>query len=368
MAVNQKRLTIFIPSMRDGGAEHSMLKLAQGFIKNDCKVDLVLAMAEGPYLKEIPESIHVVDLKAKRVLSSLPALIRYLRHEKPDVLLSVMDYANIVALWARKITGIPKRLIVNDQNTISVTAKNSRQIRQKIIPGFVKFFYPWADEIIGNSAGVADDLSVVTGIPREKIKVLYNPVITTEMQQKIEADPDHIWFKNDENPVLVTVGRLTQQKDFPTLIRAFAQVRDSRKAKLLILGEGPDRAKLEGLIQQLGLEKDINLPGFITNPYAYMSHASMYILSSRWEGLPTVLIEALYCGRPIIATDCPSGPGEILQNGRYGQLVPVGDVSALVSAINKVLDGKVNSPPKESWYPFELKTIVDQYVKLLWEN
>jgi glycosyltransferase involved in cell wall biosynthesis len=366
--MKSQRISIFIPSMRDGGAEHSMLKLARGFVRQGCKVDLVLAQAEGPYLKEIPQSINVVDLKAKRVLSSLPALIRYFRRERPEILLSVMDYANIVALWAYKLTGIPKKVIVNDQNTISVTAKNSKQFRQRIIPFFVKFFYPWADEIIGNSQGVADDLSVVTGIPVEKIRILYNPVITTDMQQKVKEMPQHNWFKNRKEPVFVSVGRLTQQKDFPTLIQAFSRVRKESKAKLLILGEGPDRPKLEELVKQLGLEEDVDLAGFVKNPYAYMSQASAYILSSRWEGLPTVLIEALYCGRPVIATDCPSGPREILKDGQYGQLIPVQDVSAMAAAMNKVIDGKAVNPAEESWQRFSLETVLEQYTDLIWEK
>jgi glycosyltransferase involved in cell wall biosynthesis len=368
MINNQKRLSIFVPSMRGGGAERSMLRLAKGIAERGCMVDLVLARAKGPYLNEMPKSVRIIDLKASRVLSSLPALVRYLRREQPQALLSTLDYANIVALWARRLTGIPKRLIVNDQNTISFPAKHSRQFSQRITPRLVRLFYPWADEIIGNSQGVADDLSEVTGISRELIKVVYNPVVTLELREKSHAPLDHSWFRNGHAPVFLAVGRLTKQKDFPTLIRAFAQVRAIRPAHLLILGEGPDRQELEELVKLHGLEGDVNMPGFVENPYAYMSRASMFVLSSRWEGLPTVLIEALYCGIPIIATDCPSGPREILNNGQYGQLVPVGDVKALVKAIKNVLNGKAPRPQEESWKPYELEPVVNKYIELLLEN
>ena len=173
----------------------------------------------------------------------------------------------------------------------------------------MKHFYPWADYIIGNSQGVADDLSQVTGLPRQRIKILYNPVVTPEVREKALALLDHPWFEPGQPPVVLAVGRLTKQKDFPSLIRAFAQVLPKRPARLLILGEGVDRPMLEELVEQLGLQDHVSIPGFVENPYAYMSRASLYVLSSRWEGLPTVLIEALYCGLPIVATDCPSGPG-----------------------------------------------------------
>jgi len=163
----------------------------------------------------------------------------------------------------------------------------------------------------------------------------------------------------------LAVGRLTKQKDFPTLIKAFAKVLENRPTRLLILGEGPDRAALEALVRQLGLEDAVAMPGFVENPYAYMSRSALYVLSSRWEGLPTVLIEALYCGAPVIATDCPSGPREILANGQHGQLVPVGDVTALAQAMEAGLASKTPQPTNESWHPFTLEAVLDQYVHLL---
>lgn len=359
------KVALFLPSLNGGGAERAMLNLAHGLALRGCAVNLVLAQAKGPYLSQVHDSVRIVDLKASRVLTSLPTLARYLRREQPEALLSVLDYANVVALWARRLAGIPCRVVVNEQNTISRSARNSARRRQRIVPYLVKRFYPWADTVIGNSQGVADDLRQVTGLPDEQIKILYNPVVTPELREKVQAPLNHPWFEPGQPPVVLAVGRLTKQKDFPTLIRAFAQVHRKRPARLLILGEGPDRSALEALVDQIGLEDDVALPGFVENPYAYMNRASLYVLSSRWEGLPTVLIEALYCGLSIVATDCPSGPREILAEGQYGVLVPVRDEIALAQAIEAGLAGQVPHPPAESWHPYSLEAVVDQYIDLL---
>jgi glycosyltransferase involved in cell wall biosynthesis len=359
------KLAIFMPFLNGGGAERAMLNLAHGFAESGYAVDLVLAQAKGPYLGDVHEAIRLVDLKASRVLTSLPALVRYLRLEQPTALLSSLDYANVVALWARRLAGTPGRVAVNEQNTISRSARNSARWRQRMVPYLVKLFYPWADYIIGNSQGVADDLVKLTGLPPKRIQILYNPVVTPKSREKARALLNHPWFEAGQPQVVLAVGRLTKQKDFPTLIRAFSQVRQSRPARLIILGEGPDRPALEALVNQLGLGADVALPGFVENPYAYMSRASVFVLCSRWEGLPTVLIEALYCGAPVIATDCPSGPREILRDGQYGRLVPVGNAEALAGAIEATLAGGRLSPPPESWRPYELETVVNQYTRLL---
>lgn len=358
-------LAIFLPSLNGGGAERSMLNLAHGFAERGYAVDLVLAQAKGPYLNDVHPKVRLVDLKASRVLTSLPALVRYLRREQPKALISALNYANIVALWARRVAGVPSRVLVNEQNTISRSAHNSGRWRQRMVPHLMRRFYLWADYVIGNSQGVANDLSQVTGLPRERIKMLYNPVVTPEVREKARKPLTHPWFEAGQPPVVLAVGRMVKQKDFPVLIQAFAVVRKSRPARLMILGEGSDRPALEALVNQLGLGEDVDMPGFVENPYAYMSRASLYVLSSLWEGLPTVLIEALHCGAPVIATDCPSGPREILADGRYGLLVPVGDVMTLAQAMEAGLAGKTPHPTQESWHPFSLEAVVDQYASLL---
>ena len=365
MLDQRKRLAVYLPSLAGGGAERAMLNLAHGLAGSGCEVDLVLAQAKGPYLKGVHNSVRIVDLKASRVLTGLPALVRYLRRERPKAVISALNYANVVALWARRLAGVPCRVLINEQNTISRSAHNSVRRRQRMVPHLVKRFYPWADYVIGNSQGVGDDLSQVTGLPPGRIKILYNPVVTPEVRAKARAPLSHPWFEAGQPPVILAVGRLTKQKDFPTLMRAFARARRAWRARLLILGEGPDRPALEALVKQLGLEGDVAMPGFVENPYAYMSRASLYVLSSRWEGLPTVLIEALYCGPLVIATDCPSGPREILADGRHGLLVPVGDVTALTQAVEAGLAGRTPHPTEASWHPYSMEAVVAQYIDLL---
>ena len=343
-----------------------MLNLALGMAEGGHAVDLVLAQAEGAFMDHVRKPVRLVDLKAARALTSLPALVKYLRREQPVAMLSVFGYVNIIALWAWRLARVRTRLYVNEQNTVSLEAANGSNWRSRMTPRLIKRFYPWANGIVVVSQGVRDDLSQLTGIPRERITVIYNPsVVKAEVLAKAQASLDHPWFGAGRPPVLVAVGRLQQQKDYPMLIRAFAQVRRGRAARLVILGEGRERSKLELLVEELGLEQDVSLPGFVENPYAYMSQASLFVLSSKWEGLPTVLVEALCCGTPAVATDCPSGPREILKDGQYGQLVPVGDADALARAIEVSLDGNRLRPPAESWHPYELESVVTQYVSLL---
>lgn len=361
----QKRVAIFLATLAGGGAEKSMLVLAQGLATHGCALDLVLSQAKGPYLAQVPDNVRVVDLHAPRVLFCLPALVSYLRRERPHALLSALDYANIVVLCARQLARTSTRVAINDQNTLSISARQSRQWRQRMVPRLIPHFYPWADQIIGNSQGVARDLIQITGLPSARIRIIYNPVVTPELYERAKACPDHPWLVQDGLPVLLAIGRLTAQKDFPTLLRAFAEVQRTQPCRLIILGEGPDRLLLETLVRDLHLEDSVSLPGFVENPYAYLSRASLFVLSSRWEGLPTVLIEALACGVPVVATDCPSGPREILADGKYGGLVPIQDVTALAGAISSALETHVQPAPQEACQPYVLETVVSQYLEVL---
>jgi glycosyltransferase involved in cell wall biosynthesis len=363
-----ERVSIFMPSLGAGGAERSMIKLAGGIAARGYPVDLVLARAEGPFLAEVPTSVRIVDLKACRVMTSLPALAKYLRRERPDALLSVL-HANLIAIWARWMTHVHTRLVISERNTLSSEIEHySSDIRFRWGPKLARLFYPFADSILAVSKGVADDLARVIRVSRQSIRVIYNPIVTPELKEKSHASLEHPWFRAGEAPVILSVGRLTKQKDYPALIRAFAQIRQARSVRLLILGEGEERAALEGLAREFGLEPDIGLPGYVPNPYPYMVRSSLFVLSSRWEGLPGVLIEALYCGVPLIATDCPSGPREILSDGRYGRLVPIGDINAMALAIEDGLQGKIPRPPEESWHHFESKVVIEQYINVLLGN
>ena len=364
MNSSDEPLAIFLPGLYDGGAERILLNLAEGIAARGFRVDLVLSRAEGPYLSQIPDSVRVIDLKAARVLICLPALVHYLRTERPAAMLSAL-YANMIAVWARRITGIPQRVVISEHNTLTSVSNGEKDLRWKLYPELARWFYPWADGIIAVSKGVADDLTLATKLSPTQIQVIYNPIVTPDLQKRSEAPLDHPWFRSGAPPVVLGVGRLTAQKAFGMLIEAFARVRKSQSARLIILGEGEERPKLEAMIRQLGLEQDVDLPGFVSNPYPYMAHAALFVLSSKWEGLPTVLVEAMSLGTPVIATDCPSGPREILGNNQYGQLVPVDDPGALTLAIQNSLVHHISCSSEESWKPFKLDVVTDQYLSLL---
>ncbi len=367
MSSSQKRLAIFLPTLVSGGTERSLMNLAVGFVNKGYPVDFLLAQCEGAFMPQFPDSVHLVELnhrhvKAIRTIISLPALVRYIRKERPAALFTGL-HANLFAIWARRIAGVPLRLVISEQNTFSIHNQMLPIGIRQLMVELVRQNYPLADVISAVSEGVADDLSFSARIPRDRIRVIYNPIITPEMAGRVKEDINHPWFAPGELPVILSAGRLDPQKDYPLLISAFARVRQFIPSRLLILGEGSEQVALMSLARQLGIEGEVGFPGFVSNPYPYMARASVFVLSSKWEGLPTVLAEALFCGVPIISTDCPSGPREILREGLYGRLVPVGDVDCLTEAILSALKGDVIHPPRQSWAPYELETIVCQYLQ-----
>lgn len=342
-----------------------MLTLAQGFAERGVSTDLVLAKAEGPYLKQAPDGVRIVDLNAPRVLFSLPRLIRYLRRTRPDALLSALDHANLVAILARRVAGAPARLVVAVHNTMSLATKHAPTLRGQAIPALARWLYPAADRVVAVSRGVAEDITRLYCLPETQVRVIYNPVATPELLHKVSDPVSHPWFEQDMPPVILGVGRLTEPKDFPTLLRAFALVRQRVDARLMILGEGEERATLEQLASELKLQEYVALPGFVENPYAYMRRAALFVLSSRWEGLPTVLIEAMACGTPVVATDCPSGPREILEDGKWGRLVPVGNAEALAEAIVETLRQPPQLNPAARAADFSVEKAVEAYLDVL---
>ena len=358
-------LAIFLTYLRGGGVERVIVNLARGFVEQGLNVDLVMVRAEGSFMSLVPPEVRVVDLEGTRLISSLPALVRYLQQNKPVALLSAMQDINLVALWSRRLAGVPTRVVVSVHNTVSRESQNSSQLKRRVAPQLARWFYPWADAIVTVSQGSADDL-VRLGLSSERIRVIYNPVVTPDLFEKAKEPLEHQWFEPGSPPVILGVGRLEKQKDFPTLIRAFAQVRQQRPARLMILGEGSERPYLEALVQELGIGEDVALPGFVANPFAYMARAGVFVLSSLFEGLPTVLIEAIAVGTKVVSTNCESGPAEILENGLYGKLVPVGDSKGIASAILRTLEEPPNSEAQQrKTAEFSLEKAVAQYRQVL---
>ena len=356
-------VAIYLRLLYGGGAERVMVNLMQSFVEQGLKVDLVMNKADGPYLSQVPPEVRIVDLKAPRMLAGLPKLAGYLRREKPMALLSGLHYNNEIALWAKALALSSTKVIVSEHNTLSIHAQ--RRSTDRWSPLLAKLFYPWADGIVAVSQGVAQDLAEVTGLPAERIKVIYNPIITPEMLANSQEPLERPWFEAGEPPVILGVGRLEPQKDFPTLLRAFAKVRQVQPARLMILGSGREREKLNSLVEELGLKEDVAIVGFVKNPYPYIRRSAVYVLSSAWEGFGNVVVEALAQGTPVVSTDCPNGPAEILDGGKYGELVSVGDTEAMAGAILKVLSGNYKSVDPNWLDQFTGKNSAQKYFNLM---
>ncbi len=376
---SQPQVALFLRNLNGGGVERIMLNLACGMAQQGVQVDLVLIKAEGIFLPQVPPSVRIVDLETKEIdknrsfkfptslqsITSLPKLIRYLKNERPAALLSASHYPNEIAILAKHISRVPTRVVVSEHTTLSVEAKRVEQVSSRVAPLAARLFYPWADQIVTVSRGVAEDLSNIAGLPLKGIRTIYNPAITPQLKAQSEEPLEHPWFAEGEPPVILGMGRFVAQKDFPTLIRAFAKVRQVKPVRLMMLGSGREQQKLQALARELAIENDVEWVGFVKNPFPYMKRASLFVLSSAWEGLSTVLIEALALGLQVVSTNCESGPAEILDNGKYGELVPVGDADAMAQAILKVLSGNYKLVDSAWLNQFTLETSTQNYLDVL---
>ena len=361
----KKRITFFLDALHGGGAEKAVVNLLKGLSqRKDFDLDLVLAKLEGPYLDRVPKQVRIINLKTDRVITALFPLIDYLHQNKPWALIGNMGHVNVIAALAKKLSGIQTKLVLVEQNTLS--ASKSNLARAKLVPPLMKLLYPSANLVAGVSVGVARDLENSLGFTTGMVKVLHNPIVDAELFANSTEPLEHHWFGENKPPVFLAVGRLSPQKDFPNLLRALAIVRQKKSARLIILGEGELRPQLEAMAIDLGIEDDVALPGFVQNPYAYMSRASCFVLSSREEGLPTVLIEAMACGCPVVSTNCPSGPEEILAGGKYGYLVPIQNSVALSEAMLQTLDNPLDRAILiERANCFSIDSAVKQYLSFL---
>lgn len=356
------RVAIYLPSLGGGGAERITVTLANAIAARGHQVDFLLAKCEGPYLKDVSPDIRIVDLGNRRTFASLLPLARYLRRERPDALLSGLNHANIVAILARMAARVQTKLVVTEHNSTSI---GTGFRHGRLVFRLMRWLYPRADRVVSVSRGIERELAANFGLPEDRLCTIYNPLDVDGIRRGMLPRPDHPWLAPGKPPVIVAVGRLMVQKDYPTLLRAFALLRPRRDARLVILGEGEERPALEKLIGELGIEADVALPGFEANPFAWMAASDLYVLSSAWEGLPGVLLEAMACGAKVVSTNCPTGPDEILEDGEWGTLVPVGDFQAMADAMDAALASPHRLDVRKRADAFRIEYAVDGYLRTM---
>ncbi len=357
------RIAFFLATSGHSGVDKAARHLLPELAARGYSVDLLKVRKHGPHLEEKVEGLSIIDLGSSHVYSSLPPLISYLRRERPAVLFTDKDRVNRTALAARYLARVPTRLILSYGSTPSINLSKRGAFERWLQRNSIGRLYPMADSVIVPSEGAADDMSRYTGLSRKLIQVVPRPVLPDGLLTQRPERPDHPWFREQGIPLILGVGELSERKDFATLVRGFATVRQRRNCRLMILGKGKERNNLLRLAAELGVEKDVKLPGFVTDPYAFMFHADLFAMTSRWEGLGFVLIEALAMGTPSIAADCPSGPAEILDNGRYGPLIKVGDSDTLSRKIELLLDDPPDAERlREAARPYTVSVATDAYL------
>ena len=362
-------IAIHLPTLDAGGAERVMLTAANGLAERGYAVDLVLSQRSGGFSSDISDSLRVVDLDAPAppvfaAVGALPAIYRYLTTTSPDVLISSMKHINVLSLAVWRLSGVDTNIVVTEHNTPEELMRGSP--KNRLIYRIAAVEYPWADEIVGVSKGVVASLSDTVDVPRQQIEMIHNPVVSSSLVEQSHASPDHPWFDDDGTQVLLSVGRLTEQKNQELLLDAFADVREDENVKLVLVGQGERKTELETRAAELGVADHVEIREWVDNIYAYMGSADVFVLTSKWEGLPTVLIEALACGCPVVSTACPSGPREILDDGEYGALVETYEPSDVADAVREQLrDPTPESTCRDRGTDFSVERCIDRYVDLL---
>lgn len=333
----ERPIAVFIPHLHIGGAEKVALNLSMALADLGNRVDLVAANATGSFAKQVGDTLNLVDLKSPRISRSVRALRTYIQEEKPVAVIAHLSRSNIVLLLA--LVGLanpPKAILVEH-----ATPHPPKGLKDFVLQRLMRLLYHRADAVVAASEGNARDIEKLTGLPPQSVCRIYNPIVSDGIRVLAREAPEHPWTQDNDIPLLVTLGRLSKEKDHDTLIRALALLSSRRPCRLLIMGPGPLKEPLQALIEELGLESTVELAGFVDNPYAILGSASLFVLSSWTEALPTALIEALACGTQVVSTDCKQGPREILMDGALGPLAPVGDPEGLAKAIEFALDNPV---------------------------
>ncbi len=367
------RVVFFLPTLECGGTERNTVNLLKSLSREQYALSLLLAERKGDFIKDIPADVLIESFETPRLRHLFFKLVDYFKQEKADVFVSAFPRFNAVVLLAKWIAGGKTKVVVTEHLSFSLLSKNAktpshRFIARFLFPYFIRFFYPSANSIICVSRGIADEISLMMGHGKN-VRVIYNPVADDSIAQKAQENPGHPWFADTAIPVIVMVARLSKTKDQPTLFEALEIIRTKQPARLMIIGDGSERQKLENLVSQLGLSGSIALLGYQDNPYRYMKRASVFVLSSLQEGFGNVIVEAMACGAPVVATDCPSGPAEIIQEGQNGLLVPAQNAKALAAAIIKILNDpalarKFSEEGKKRAQFFSVKNSVEQYSQI----
>lgn len=333
VTARKRRLALFLPDLGGGGAERVALALLQGFLNRGHAVDLVLAQRRGALLPLVPDGVDIVDLGAPQLRHAIVPLARYLRQRRPQALHAMMWPLPVLAVVARSLARVDTRIVGSEHSTLWTMPHG---LRHRMVRTLTRMAYMKADALVAVSGGVANDLSAFVGMPRDRIAVIHNPLLLPATLPAPTIAVDR-WPPGTKR--ILAVGTLKSEKNYPLLLRALARVRARVPASLLILGDGPLREMLEAQVAQAGLGDMVVFAGFDTEPWPYYVAADLFVLSSDSEGLPTVLIEALHAGLPIVSTDCPSGPREILAEGKYGALLRCRDEDALAEAMIDAIAG-----------------------------
>ena len=361
----RKKLAIFMPSLRGGGAEKVMTVIANELVARGHTVDFVLVDAVGEFLSELNPSVNVVNLAQKRQLFCFLAMFRYLKSARPDIVLSALVSTNLIACLFKIIFKGRFRLVLSERAVSSLALRDNKDWPSMLMLQLIRYLYPTANLIIAVSKDVKDDLVSNFHIPESEIRVIYNPV-SVDVINKLSLEKfEHEVFDDPDVPVVISAGRLTRQKNFKLLIQAFALARSHRKINLVVLGEGPLLSELKSQVMSLGLDDCVYFPGFVRNPFVWMKRASVFILSSNYEGLPGVLIQALACGCPVVSTDCPGGAHEILAGGKWGCLVPTNNPVILSQAMLESLNESKTTKSVNRAKFFDIKIAIDKYQKAL---
>jgi len=369
--MSSNKLVLFTPTL-DGGVGKVITNIVNSLIKEGIQIELITLNCEPQILTKFNFDInlHVINLNKKRAYQAFLPLVKFLIKNKPKVILSFVFHTNVIALLGKIITRSKTKLVVCEHIALISALKTLPLIKRIVLYFLIKKLYPLADYIVTVSKDAAEQLEKILGQKNaSKIIVIYNPILEEKIFHLANSPIDHPWYKeNRDYKIILSVGRLTHQKDFVTLIRAFNIVQQKAKVKLVILGEGEQRKLLEKLIISLNLQNKVSLVGYVENPYPYFKNSDIFVLSSLYEGLPTVLIEALAFGLPIVSTNCPTGPREILENGKYGILVTPGNYQEMAEAILTVLNGKINFTKEmllQCALEFDVSININKYKQLL---